>query len=91
MTRRGVNPRIVSAAVMVKTTPPGAGSRLLRVVERNPICDACVREVGAARLAVTGPFAEDDLGVACYHSKVGAVELLLTISSTMLASTWWWT
>lgn len=74
---RGVNPRIASAAVMVKTTPPGAGSRLLRVVERNPIYDACVREVGGARLAVTGPFAESDLGVACYHSKVGAVELLL--------------
>lgn len=74
---RGVNPRISSAAVMVKTTPPGAGSRLLRVVERNPIYDACVREVDGARLAVTGPFAESDLGVACYHSKVGAVELLL--------------
>jgi CO dehydrogenase maturation factor len=26
---------------------------------------------------VTGPFDEDDLGVACYHSKVGAVELYL--------------
>jgi CO dehydrogenase maturation factor len=26
---------------------------------------------------VTGPFATEDLGVACYHSKVGAVELLL--------------
>ncbi|MGB6161753.1 MAG: ATP-binding protein [Pseudonocardiaceae bacterium] len=74
---RGVNPRIASAEVMVKTTPPGAGSRLVRVVERNPIYDACVREVGGARLAVTGPFAEGDLGVACYHSKVGAVELLL--------------
>jgi CO dehydrogenase maturation factor len=74
---RGVNPRIASTAVMVKTTPAGAGSRLLRVVERNPIYDACVRKVNGARLAVTGPFAEDDLGVACYHSKVGAVELLL--------------
>jgi hypothetical protein len=28
-------------------------------------------------LAVTGSFAEDDLGVVCYHSKVGAVELML--------------
>ncbi|MGH3719770.1 MAG: ATP-binding protein [Pseudonocardiaceae bacterium] len=74
---RGGNPRIASAEVMVKTTPPGAGSRLLRVVERNPIYDACVREVDGAHLAVTGPFAEGDLGVACYHSKVGAVELLL--------------
>lgn len=74
---RGANPRIASAEIMIKTTPPGAGSRLLRVVERNPIYDACVREVDGARLAVTGPFAENDLGVACYHSKVGAVELLL--------------
>lgn len=74
---RGVNPRITSTAAMVKTTPPGAGSRLLQVIEDNPIYEACVRTVGGARLAVTGPFSEDDLGVACYHSKVGAVELLL--------------
>jgi CO dehydrogenase maturation factor len=74
---RGANPRIASAAVMVKTTPPGAGSRLLRMAEHNPIYDACVREIGGVRLAVAGPFSEDDLGVACYHSKVGAVELLL--------------
>lgn len=74
---RGANPRIASAAVMVKTTPPGAGSRLLRIVAHNPIYTACVREIDGVRLAVTGPFAEDDLGVACYHSKVGAAELLL--------------
>ncbi len=74
---RGANPRIASAAVMVKTTPPGAGSRLLRIVAHNPIYTACVRERDGVRLAVTGPFAEDDLGVACYHSKVGAAELLL--------------
>ncbi|WP_166382202.1 ATP-binding protein [Catellatospora methionotrophica] len=74
---RGDNPRISSAAAMVKTTPPGQGSRLLRVDESNPIYEALVRPVGGVRLAVTGPFATEDLGVACYHSKVGAVELLL--------------
>jgi CO dehydrogenase maturation factor len=74
---RGTNPRISSAAVMVKTTPPGRGSRLLRVAEPNPLYAALVRDVGGIRLAVTGPFATEDLGVACYHSKVGAVELLL--------------
>ncbi len=74
---RGDNPRIPSADAMIKTTPPGAGSRLLRVVERNPVYDACVRTVGGVRLAVTGRFAERELGVACYHGKVGAVELLL--------------
>ena len=66
---------------MIKTTPPGEGSRLLRVREDNPVYDACARPVeldgGAVRLMVTGPFTEADLGVACYHSKTGAVELCL--------------
>jgi CO dehydrogenase maturation factor len=78
---RGTNPRIPSAATMIKTTPPGEGSRLLRVREDNPVYDACARPVeldgGAVRLMVTGPFTEADLGVACYHSKTGAVELCL--------------
>jgi CO dehydrogenase maturation factor len=73
---RGTNPRISSAAAMVKTTPPGRGSRLLGVDTPNPLYDRLLRPVGGVRLAVTGPFAIEDLGVACYHSKVGAVELL---------------
>ncbi|GGX30158.1 ATP-binding protein [Streptomyces malachitofuscus] len=78
---RGDNPRIASAETMIKTTPPGEGSRLLRVCEDNPVYDACARPVeldgGAVRLMVTGPFTDADLGVACYHSKTGAVELCL--------------
>jgi CO dehydrogenase maturation factor len=78
---RGTNPRIASADTMIKTTPPGAGSRLLRVRENNPVYDTCARSVeldgGAARLMVTGPFTDADLGVSCYHSKTGAVELCL--------------
>ncbi|MES5819608.1 ATP-binding protein [Streptomyces sp. RG80] len=78
---RGTNPRIVSAETMIKTTPPGEGSRLLRVREDNPVYDACARPLeldgGAVRLMVTGPFTDADLGVACYHSKTGAVELCL--------------
>ncbi|WP_172385699.1 ATP-binding protein [Streptomyces sp. MNP-20] len=78
---RGANPRIASAETMIKTTPPGDGSRLLRLREQNPVYDACARPVeldgGAVRLMVTGPFTESDLGVACYHSKTGAVELCL--------------
>ncbi|MDT0615578.1 ATP-binding protein [Streptomyces lancefieldiae] len=78
---RGTNTRIASAEQMIKTTPPGEGSRLLRVREANPVYDACARPVelegGAVRLMVTGPFTDADLGVACYHSKTGAVELCL--------------
>jgi CO dehydrogenase maturation factor len=74
---RGTNPRISSTAAMVKTTPPGRGSRLLRLTEPNPIWYRCVRIIDGIRVAATGGFAESDLGVACYHSKVGAVELIL--------------
>lgn len=74
---RGDNPRITGADAMIKTTPPGRGSRLLRPFEDNPVTDACFRTLGGVRLGVTGRFDEDDLGVSCYHSKVGAAELLL--------------
>ncbi|GGL89422.1 ATP-binding protein [Streptomyces fumigatiscleroticus] len=78
---RGANPRITSVETMIKTTPPGEGSRLLRVREDNPVYDACARPVrldgGAVRLLATGPFTDADLGVACYHSKTAAVELCL--------------
>ena len=74
---RGDNPRITSAAAMVKTTPPGRGSRLLRFGGPDPVHDLAVTVPCGARLMATGPFGDDDIGVACYHSKTGAVELYL--------------
>ena len=79
---RGSNPRIASAETMIKTTPPGEGSRLLRdharTTRSTTPAPARVRlDGGDVRLMATGPFTESDLGVACYHSKVGAVELCL--------------
>jgi len=78
---RGDNPRIPSASQMVKTTPPGTGSRLIRFAEPSPLdawCSLALEgELSGARLMVTGAFAEQDLGVSCYHSKVGAAELYL--------------
>jgi CO dehydrogenase maturation factor len=74
---RGDNPRVPSADVMVKTTPPGAGSRLLSLSGDNPIWSRFGVDVGGTRLLVTGAFTEKDLGVACFHSKTAVVELLL--------------
>ena len=74
---RGDNPRFTPEE-MIKTTPPGRGSRLLRVVEDNPVWDATLREVSpGVRLGLAGTFDDADLGVACFHAKTGAVELLL--------------
>jgi CO dehydrogenase maturation factor len=74
---RGDNPRITSASAMVKTTPPGRGSRLLQVRGDDPVHGLGVEALCGALLLATGPFSDDDLGVACYHSKTGAVELYL--------------
>ncbi|MEU5881357.1 ATP-binding protein [Spirillospora sp. NPDC047279] len=83
---RGDNPRITSTASMVKTTPPGTGSRLLRIGGDDPV-HALGQDIVVGggsgdgtygvTLMATGPFNDDDLGVACYHSKTGAVELYL--------------
>jgi CO dehydrogenase maturation factor len=74
---RGSNPRIGSAAEMVKTTPAGPGSRLLRPGGDDPLHGGLSRYIDGVRLLATGPFDEDDLGVSCYHAKVGAAELYL--------------
>jgi CO dehydrogenase maturation factor len=74
---RGANPRIASASAMVKTTPPGHGSRLLTLAGDDPVHELSVETPCGARLLATGPFTDDDLGVSCYHSKTGAVELYL--------------
>lgn len=51
---RGVNPRIASPAEMVKTTPPGRGSRLLRPGGPDPVHDLGVQTQCGALLLATG-------------------------------------
>lgn len=74
---RGANPRIASADTMIKTTPPGPGSRLLDLAPDDELLVRFGAEAGGVRFVVTGEFDETDIGVSCYHSKTGAVELYL--------------
>lgn len=74
---RGENPHIRSAAAMIKTTPPGRGSRFARLDEKNPISEYFEREINGVRVMAVGEFTEEDLGIKCYHSKVGAAEIFL--------------
>jgi CO dehydrogenase maturation factor len=75
---RGTNPLIPSADVMIKTTPPGPGSRLLDLDPSGELLSRhAAHTAEGVRYLVTGEFDEDDIGVSCYHSKTGAVELYL--------------
>jgi CO dehydrogenase maturation factor len=75
---RGTNPLIPSAEKMIKTTPPGRGSRML---DLDPSGELLTRYAATTpdgvRYLVTGEFDDDDIGVSCHHSKTGAVELYL--------------
>ena len=48
--------------------------------ETNEVLASFSLQREGVTLMVAGPFQEQDLGVKCYHSKVGAVELLLNHS-----------
>ena len=61
---RGTNPRINSTEEMLKSTPAGRGSRLLRVNGNDPIHQEFGISVAGATLLATGPFSENDLGLS---------------------------
>jgi len=74
---RGTNPRITGADAVIKTTPPGPGSRLLDLDPAGELLRRYAGNGGGVHYLVTGEFDEADIGVSCYHSKTGAVELYL--------------
>jgi CO dehydrogenase maturation factor len=74
---RGENPLLPSASAMIKTTPPGPGSRMLTLDPSGELLRRYSAQAGGVRYLVTGAFDEADIGVSCYHSKTGAVELYL--------------
>ena len=74
---RGDNPLIGSADEMVKTTPPGPGSRTSTLDPADPVLARLSRDRDGVRHLVSGEFEADDVGVKCFHSKTGAVELYL--------------
>jgi len=75
---RGNNPRLPHPGEMIKTTPPGRGSRLLDLDSAGALLQRfAARTADGVRYLVTGEFDEADIGVSCYHAKTGAVELYL--------------
>lgn len=74
---KGSNSRILKPESMHRTTPPGNGSQLLRVNEENPIFGYFGYKIDGVHFLSLGEFTDDDLGVKCYHGKIGAAELVL--------------
>ncbi len=73
---RGKNKRLKTEEI-IKTTPPGRGSQFITLEENNPLITYFERKRNGVRFMAVGELAEEEIGVKCYHSKTGAVELLL--------------
>lgn len=74
---RGNNAKIPSSSLMTKTSPPAAGSRFISPTDISVLFPECVTRKDNLSLIQTGAFNENDLGVNCYHSKTGIVEIIL--------------
>ncbi|MDF5727948.1 MAG: hypothetical protein PUP92_07885 [Rhizonema sp. PD38] len=73
----GSNPHITVDVPMIKTTPPGEGSRLLRLGDPASWRDRYVTIIDGVELIRVGDFTEDDYRKKCFHSKTGAIEIFL--------------
>lgn len=74
---RGDNLSIMSNNHIVKTTPPGSGSGFVTFAQNDPVLNHYAYSSGNLRFIKVGGFEQSDIGTHCYHSKTGAVELLL--------------
>ena len=72
----GTNP-LIRDGQMLKTTPPGCGSRFVRIAPDDELLNRYARCRAPLTLLTTGAFQESDLGSHCYHSKTGTIEVIL--------------
>lgn len=76
----GDNPRVRGGVNgFVKTTPPGPGSRLVRLDDDDPILsDHAVPAGPGLRLVHVGTYEPDGIGTSCYHSNLAVLENILS-------------
>lgn len=75
---KGTNERIISAGVFMKTTPPGSGSNFMTCKKTDPLVSKFFFDTpDGVSVARTGSLGEKEIGMACFHSKVMVVEILL--------------
>jgi CO dehydrogenase maturation factor len=75
---RGTNERIPDISKFLPTTPPGAGSNLIRRHD-DPTLDFCSVPAGDhTRLLTVGTYDSEGIGQTCYHSHLFVAENMLS-------------
>lgn len=77
---RGSNPLIESNAHFKKSTPPGAGSRLIDVTDRNgwAIQRFGIPVHSSLALMTVGSYSENGIASSCYHNNLAVLENFLS-------------
>lgn len=79
----GTNPRITAPSQMVKTTPPGKGSNLIRIADDDPIIARYATQFAPnAYFMHVGTYDEQGIGTACYHTKLSIFENIMSHTLT---------
>lgn len=76
---RGSNATIATNQHFKKTTPPGAGSRLINMTTDSWFMKRySVLVAEAIRLVTVGSYSEDGIASSCYHNNLSVLENVLT-------------
>lgn len=75
---KGENPRLPDIAKFLPTTPPGAGSNLIRRFDDPALAPYSVAAGDDTRLLTVGTYESDGIGQTCYHSHLFVAENLLS-------------
>ncbi len=74
---KGNNPRLQNVVSFKRTTPPGAGSRLIKYTEQHEILKSFEIQKNGIRLMRVGLPEEESVGEHCYHVNMSGAEIYL--------------
>ncbi len=73
---RGENRRIKKGE-LIKTTPPGEGSRFIRITPHDALLKIYAMPQTNMYVMLAGTYSEGDVGTTCFHKYAGVVEIIL--------------
>jgi len=85
----GDNPRITGSKQMVKTTPPGRGSKLVVLNNDNKLLQQYATKFSDNGYFMhVGTYESDGIGMSCYHTSLSIFENILSHTPVNAADEW---
>ena len=75
---KGDNSRIEDQSNVVKSTPPGRGSKFVRLNEENKILGDLATKYGDNWFMHIGTYEKEGIGASCYHTSLTSFENILS-------------